>query len=353
MAPGRAGVTARAAPFWRDERVLAWLAQLAVAAIVLAVLGYGVRSMVADLQARGLAPGLGFLGNTAGFRIGEGLAFDGATDTYARAFGVGLVNTARVAVAGMVLATGLGLAIALGRLSGNPLVERLCLAYVEVFRNTPLVVQLIFWYQGVVLRLPPIGDSLAIGAAAAAGGVQALADGAAPRGAWVFLSQRGLALPALTADGIVLPSLSRFSYTGGTVVSPELAALLIGLVAYTAAFVAEVIRGGILAVPDGQREAARALGLHEAQLMRRVVLPQALPVIVPPMTNQYLNLVKNSSLAIYVGFPDLFNVSLTIGNNTGQFVVVTALIMAVYLGLSLITSLVMNVYNRRVQVVAR
>lgn len=344
-------MTGRPTPPWRDERVLAWLAQLVVAAAVLAVVGYGAQSILADMRARGLAPGLAFLGNTAGFRIGEGPAFDGATDTYARAFGVGLVNTARVALAGVVLSTVLGLAVALGRLSGNPLVERLCLVYVDAFRNTPLVVQLIFWYQGVVLRLPPIADSLALGGTA--GGVQALAGGAAAPTAWVFLSQRGLALPALTADGLVLPALSRFSYTGGTVLSPELAALLIGLVAYTAAFVAEVIRGGILAVPHGQREAARALGLHDPQVMRRVVLPQALPVIVPPLTSQYLNLVKNSSLAIYVGFPDLFNVSLTIGNNTGQFVVVTAMIMAVYLGLSLATSLVMNLYNRRVQVVAR
>lgn len=392
-------------PAWRDERVLAWALQIAVALVAFLVLAYGVDRTLDDMRARGLAPGLGFLSNTAGFGIGEGIAYDPRADSYGRAFVVGLANTLRVAAAAIVLASVGGLLVALGRLSGNPLLEALCVAYVDIFRNTPLLVQLIFWYQGVILQLPALAQSLAVGRSAA--------EGADPS-AWLFLSQRGLALarPAATpssgawllalglglllAAGVALwrrrverrsgvpgrplawalgslllvalarwwmlpeaplalarPSLGRFSYAGGWALTPEYAALLIGLVAYGSAFIAEVIRGGIVAVPKGQREAARAVGLHEAQLLRLVVLPQALRIIVPPLTNQYLNLVKNSSLAIYIGFPDLFNVSLTIGNNTGQFVVVTAMIMAVYLAISLLTSLVMNAYNRRIQLVER
>lgn len=393
-------------PFHRDERVLAALVQLLLVLVVGAGLWLLVRSTLADLQAKGLAPGLGFLDNVAGFAIGEGAAYDPASSSYLAAFRVGLGNTLRVAGTGILLATLLGALIALGRLSGNPLVERLGAAYVEVFRNTPLLVQLIFWYQGVVLRLPGLDEGLALARQAGPVGSDARA--------LLFLSQRGLALPrfrpgegasswlAALALGallglaigrwrrrrqartgrpagglawglsawllvavlawaalpaapytIELPAVGRFKYEAGRVFSPEFTALLIGLVAYSAAFIAEVIRAGIVAVSQGQREAARALGLTEAQGLRLVVIPQALRVIVPPLTSQYLNLTKNSTLAIYIGFPDLFNVSLTIGNNTGQFVVVTLMIMAVYLAMSLGTSLAMNAYNRRIQLVER
>ena len=393
-------------PFYRDERVLATSIQLLLVLAVGAGLWLLLQSTLADLQAKGLAPGLGFLDNVAGFAIGEGGAYDPATSSYLDAFRVGLGNTLRVAAIGIVLATLLGALIALGRLSGNPLVERLGATYVEVFRNTPLLVQLIFWYQGVVLRLPGLGDSLALLR-------QGPSGGSAER-ALLFLSQRGLALPRLRPSDVAgvwlaalalgalvgllpwiwrrrrqartgrpafspawglaawllvaglawlalpqapyaleLPTIGRFKYEAGRVFSPEFTALLIGLVAYAAAFIAEVLRAGIVSVSQGQREAARALGLTEAQTLRLVVLPQALRVIVPPLTSQYLNLTKNSTLAIYIGFPDLFNVSLTIGNNTGQFVVVTLMIMVVYLTLSLGTSLAMNAYNRRIQLVER
>jgi general L-amino acid transport system permease protein len=335
----------RPAP-WRDERVIGWLIQIAVAAVLLAVLVFLADRTLDAMRAKGLVPGLGFLTNTAGFAIGEGGAFDPASDTYLDAFRIGLINTLRVAAVAALGATLLGILVALGRLSANPLVRWLATAFVEVFRNTPLLVQLLFWYQGVVLTLPDYGNSLALGAR------QTAAGGAA---AWAFLSQRGLALPRLATDpwSLSLPEMARFNYAGGVVLTPEFTALALGLAVYSAAFIAEVIRGGVISVPPGQREAARAVGLGEGQLLRLIVLPQALRVIIPPLTSQYLNLVKNSTLGIYVGYPDLFNVSQTIGNNTGQFVVVTGIVMVTYLAISLATSLAMNLYNRRVQQVAR
>ena len=393
----------------RDERVLAVLAQLLVAGIALTALALGLRQIVADLSAKNLAPGLDFLSNTAGFGISEGIAYAEGADDYGRAFLVGLVNTLRVAVAGIVLATPLGVAIALARLSGNPLLERLAGGYVELMRNTPLLVQLIFWYEGVLLGLPALEEALTLGGDRLTGD----GGGLAVTAPWLALSQRGVALPRALPEpsagafwaaaglgavvafvlhrwrervqartgapayglatgavawlaivlvawfglgrpyGLEWPAIGRFRYESGLVLSPEFSALLIGLVVYSAAFIAEVVRGGIQAVSVGQREAARAVGLREPQVMRLVILPQALRVIVPPLTNQYLNLAKNSSLAIFVGFPDLFNVGLTIGNNTGQFVIVTAMMMAVYLAISLATSLIMNLYNRRIRLVER
>jgi len=328
----------------RDERVIAGAIQIVVAVTAVAGLAYLADRTLDDMARRGLVPGIAFLRNTAGFAIGEGPAFNPAADTYFRALEVGLANTLRVAAVAIVLATGLGLAIAMGRLSGNPLAARLGTGFVEVFRNTPLIVQLLFWYQGVVLGLPALADSLALGP-------RLDPDGGTR--AWLFLSQRGLALPRPTEGGFVLPRLDAFRYLDGITLTPEFLALAAGLTVYTAAFVAEVVRGGILSVPRGQRDAALAAGLREGQVLRHIVLPQALRVIVPPLTSQYLNLAKNSTLGIYVGYPDLFNVSLTVGNNTGQFVVLTAVIMATYLAISLTASLAMNLYNRRVQLVER
>lgn len=346
----------------RDERGRSTLAQIAVGLLALVLLARFAAGIAAGFRAKGLTPGLDFLSNTAGFGISEARSF-AESDSYWQAFRVGIENTVRVALLGILLATPAGGLVALGRLSGNPIAARLGAAYVEIFRNTPLLVQLIFWYQGVLLRLPALSDALTwspdrwLGAGGGLGSAATAAGGSAP--VWLALSQKGIALPRLVAgDGAVglaleLPVVERFSYAGGTVLSPEYAALLFGLTAYTAAFVAEVVRGGIQAVGSGQYEAGRALGLSEIRLMRHVVAPQALRIIVPPLTNQYLNLTKNSSLAIYIGYPDLFNISLTIGNQTGQFVVVTAMIMAVYLALSLSASLAMNVYGRRIRLVER
>lgn len=388
----------------RDERVLALLAQVVVAVLAVSAVAYAADSVLDDMRARGLVPGLDFLQQQAGFGIAEGPAYS-ESDTYARAFLVGLANTLRVSLAGIVLASMLGLTVALARLSGNPLATRLSGAYIELFRNTPLLVQLIFWYRGVVLRLPSIGDSLRVFELGSTGDLPT---------AIMFLSQRGLAVPsavmsrngptwlAALAAGLVLgmlvwrwrvrrqaeagvpargatygaatllgiavlawllldpqpfthelARLERFRYQGGYTMTPEFAALLIGLVAYTGAFIAEVARSGIQSVTRGQREAARAVGLTDGQLLRLVVLPQALRVIIPPLTSQYLNLVKNSSLAILIGFPDLFNVARTIGNQSGQLVVVTLVVMAFYLSISLVTSLIMNVYNRHLRLVER
>jgi general L-amino acid transport system permease protein len=389
----------------RDERVLAVLVQLAFAVAAIALVAFGVHHVLEEMRASSLAPGIGFLDRTAGFGLAEGPAYQ-STDTYARAFYVGLVNTLRVSIVGVVLATVLGLITALARLSGNPIASRLATAYIEVFRNTPLLVQLIFWYRGVVLQLPGLSDGIVLLRREIEGDTVS---------ATVFLSQRGLALPSPVAgesagiwlaicalgliagvgvkrwrDGvqertgrpsrgillagltwvgiataawiaapggqpftIAFPEQARFGYVGGYVLTPEFAALLIGLTTYTGAFIAEVIRSGIQSVSKGQREAAQAVGLGSTQVLRLVILPQALRVIVPPLTSQYLNLAKNSSLGFYIGYPDLFNVSNTIGNQTGQFVVVTAMAMSVYLAISLATSVIMNLYNRKIRLVER
>ena len=360
----------------RDERIRAALAQLAVAAVALALVGWLAAGVLTDMRARNLVPGLGFLRNVAGFGISEGPTF-APTDSYGRALVVGLANTLRVAALGIVLATVCGFAVALARLSGNVLLGGMARLYIEALRNTPLVLQLILWLS-LLRALPPLGEAIALwpvgGAAGAAtaggaiGGALGGATGAAIGGAsgatatqtaWLLLSRKGAAVAWWhVADGapflrLDLPTTGRFGYDGGLVLSPEFAALLFGLVVYTAAFIAEVVRSGVQAVPRGQLEAARAVGLREGQVLRLVVLPQAMRIIVPPLTNQYLKLAKNSSLAIFVGYPDLFNVSQTVGNQTGQFVVVLGIVMAVYLTISLGTSLAMHAYSRRARWVGR
>ena len=310
--------------------------------------------VLADMRARNLVPGLGFLRNVAGFGISEGPAF-APTDSYGRALVVGLANTLRVAVLGIVLATVWGFAVALARLSGNVLLGGMARGYIEALRNTPLVLQLVLWLS-LLRALPPLSEAIALGPVGNAAGA---AGGAATQTAWLLLSRKGAAIawwqltdgaPFLALD---LPTTGRFGYDGGLVLSPEFAALLFGLVVYTGAFIAEVVRSGIEAVSHGQLEAARAVGLREGQALRLIVLPQAMRVIVPPLTNQYLNLAKNSSLAIFIGYPDLFNVSQTVGNQTGQFVAVLGIVMAVYLTISLGTSLAMNAYSRRARWVGR
>ncbi len=329
----------------RDERLRAALAQLAAAAVLVALVGWIAAGVAADLRARNLVPGLGFLRQVAGFGISEGPAF-APTDSYGRALVVGLANTLRVAVAGIALATVWGFALALARLSGNVLLGGLARGAIEALRNTPLALQLVLWIS-LLRALPPIGQALGLGW---------IGGGDGPRRAWLLLSQKGAALAWPRLDGglgLDLPTAGRFGYEGGLVLSPEFAALLFGLVVYTGAFIAEIVRSGVEAVPRGQVEAARALGLRDGQALWRVVVPQARRIIIPPLTNQYLNLAKNSSLAIFIGYPDLFNVSQTVGNQTGQFVVVVGLVMTVYLAISLLTALVMNAYARRTRLVER
>lgn len=301
-------------------------AQLGLAAAVALLGWYFASNTVANLESRRIASGFAFLAREAGFEIGEVTFFAfNAADSYLRALVTGLGNTFRVAVLGIVLATVLGVAIGLARLSPNWLLSRLAGAYVEVMRNVPLVVQLFFWYALITENLPGPRDAL-----------NPLSN--------VFLSNRGLAFPL---PGSV-PELRGFNFSGGAVLTPEFAALLAGLALYTAAFIAEIVRAGVLAVSRGQRDAASALGLARGTALRFVVLPQALRVIVPPMTSQFLNLTKNSSLAVAIGYPDLVSVANTTMNQTGQSIEGIAIIMAVFLTISLSISAAMNAYNRHI-----
>ena len=303
-----------------------WIAQAALLAAAGLVLWFFVSNTAHNLETRKIASGFGFLWREAGFEIGEtGAIAYGAADSYLRALGVGLWNTFRVAAIGVVLATLLGTLIGLARLSPNWLLKKLAAAYVETIRNVPLLVQLFFWYAVIAENLPDPGDAL-----------QPLAG--------VFLSNRGIAFPTPWST----PVLNGFNFTGGAALSPEFAALLVGLVTYTAAFIGEIVRAGVLSVGRGQVDAAYSMGLTRRGALRFVVLPQALRLIVPPLTSQYLNLAKNSSLAVAIGYPDLVSIANTTMNQTGQAIEGVAIIMAVFLTISLSISAFMNWYNRRV-----
>jgi general L-amino acid transport system permease protein len=299
--------------------------QAVVAGAIAAAIGFLVWNTVQNLEARRIASGFAFLSREAGFEIGEtGWLAYSAADSYLRALAVGLANTFRVAALGVVLATLLGAAVGLARLSPNWLLARLAAGYVEVVRNVPLLVQLFFWYALISETLPAPAEAL----------------NPLPG---VFLSNRGIFFP-LPGD---VPELSGFNFTGGVALSPEFATLLIGLVTYTAGFIAEIVRAGILSVPRGQVDAARSLGLDHRAELRYVVMPLALRLMVPPMTSQYLNLTKNSSLAVAIGYPDLVSIANTSMNQTGQAIEGVAIIMAVFLTISLSISAFMNWYNRR------
>ena len=300
--------------------------QVAVVAAVLFAIGYLVSNTLTNLETRRIASGFGFLGREAGFEIGESFFLRyGASDSYLRALVVGLVNTLMVSGIGIVLATVLGTLIGLFRLSNNPLLKGVCVAYVEFMRNVPLLVQLFFWYAVITEALPHAREAL-----------EPLPG--------VFLSNRGIFFPSFSG----VPQLQGFNFVGGAAISPEFAALLLGLVTYTAGFIAEIVRAGVLSIVRGQWEAAQAVGLTRPQTLRHVVLPQALRVIVPPMTSQYLDLTKNSSLAVAIGYPDLVSIANTTLNQTGQAIEGIVIIMGVYLTISLSISAFMNWYNARV-----
>jgi general L-amino acid transport system permease protein len=349
----------------------------------------------ANLDAQKITSGFGFLDNTAGFGINQSLIAYNEADTYARVFFVGLLNTLLVAAIGIVLATILGFFVGLARLSPNWLVARLAGGYVELIRNLPLLFQLLFWYLAVLGTLPGPRQSISLfgeiflnnrgiivpapvagegtGAVIAVFALSVIATVALRVWAkrrqmrtgrqfplfWASLALVvGPPLVALVAMGFPIgvesPELRGFNFVGGVRLLPEFIALLVALTTYTAAFIAEVVRAGVLAVPRGQTEAAFALGLRRGLALRLIVVPQALRVIVPPLTNQYLNLTKNSSLAVAVGYPDLFAVFAgTALHQTGQAIEIIAITMAVYLAISLITSALMNWYNARIQVTER
>ncbi|MBC7804278.1 MAG: ABC transporter permease subunit [Candidatus Parcubacteria bacterium] len=303
-----------------------WIYQAALLAAAGLVVWFFAYNTAQNLETRKIASGFAFLWREAGFEIGEtgAIAFS-AADTYLRALGIGLWNTFRVAAIGVVLATLLGTLVGLARLSPNWLLAKLASGYVEVIRNVPLLVQLFFWYAVITEYMPDPGDAL-----------QPLAN--------VFLSNRGIVFPTPWST----PVLEGFNFMGGAALSPEFAALLVGLVSYTAAFIGEIVRAGVLSVGRGQVDAAFSMGLTRRRALRFVVLPQALRLIVPPLTSQYLNLAKNSSLAVAIGYPDLVSIANTTMNQTGQAIEGVAIIMAVFLTISLSISAFMNWYNRRV-----
>jgi general L-amino acid transport system permease protein len=349
----------------------------------------------ANLDALKIASGFGFLDNTAGFAVNQSLIPYNESDTYGRVFLVGLLNTLLVAGIGIVLATILGFAIGIARLSRNWLLARLAEAYVELIRNLPLLFQLLFWYLAVLGTLPGPRQSISLfgeiflnnrgiivpapvagkGAAAVAAvfAVSVVATVALKLWAGRLQIRTGRQVPllwtslavlvvpsllALIATGVPIgfekPELRGFNFVGGIRLLPEFVALVVALTTYTAAFIAEVVRAGLLAVPRGQTEAASALGLRRGLTLRLIVVPQALRVIVPPLTNQYLNLTKNSSLAVAVGYPDLFAVFAgTTLHQTGQAIEIIAITMAVYLAISLITSALMNWYNAHIRIAER
>jgi general L-amino acid transport system permease protein len=380
---------------WHHPKFWPWAIQALVLSLIGLLLAYCGSNLVANLQQKQLGFGFDFLESQAGFNIGETSIPYQPTDTYAQALKVGVVNSLRIMALGLILATLIGTGVGIARLSSNWLLRQLGTAYVELLRNLPLLLQLMFWYFAVFLSAPPfeqrirfLGDlslsqrglllpnflprvSLLTWAVCIGIGVaiaqwvwkilrrrQLNGEPASPwfMGiitvifwgciAWVLTKEFpwNLQWPAVQDNKTIL---------GGLLLTPEYSAILFGLTFYTAAFIAEIVRGGILSVPKGQWEAARSLGLKSNLALRLVILPQALRAIVPSLTSQYLNLAKNSSLAIAVGYPDLYSVSSTTFNQTGRAVEVILLLMATYLVISLAISFVMNLYNRRIQIVER
>jgi general L-amino acid transport system permease protein len=382
-------------PLWRDVVVLQWIAQILSAIIVIGFMVFFISNVLRAAEARGLSWGYGFLDEAAGFPISESLLPYDASYPFARAFIVGLLNTLKVALVGIVFATLLGILAAVSRLSTNWLVSKLATIYIEIIRNVPLLVQLFFWYFGFFQTLPPVKEALTLPGPiflSQRGLYMVWAKPTSTFWSWMVFVGAGLVLsglahmllsryqtqtgrstyPVATGFGLLIalpligwfvvggsplsstvPVLGKFNFEGGLRLTPEFVGLLVGLVVYTGAFIAEVVRAGILAVDRGQFEAARALGLSGMQVLRLVVFPQALRVIIPPLISQYLNLTKNSSLAILIGYADVFFVGRTIINQSGRAVPVFLLVMSIYLTISAVTSIIMNIYNRRVRLVER
>lgn len=367
--------------------------QVLVVGLAVAVLAFLWSNTVTNLSARRITTGFAFLGREAGMPISDSLLSYNPRDSYLWAFVVGVANTLRVAVIGIVLATILGTLIGISRLSANWLLSRFAAVYVEVLRDIPLLLQLLFWYvlmqalpaaraawrpiegvflsnRGLILPAIPLGPpQLWVLGAAALGCAafyviqrwlvaQQMRDGK-PRPAWPFALGLIVVLPAAVSLllgvswTIEWPQLRGFNFVGGLTLAPEYFALLIALVTYTSAFIAEIVRSGIQSVPRGQWDAASALGLRRSFMLRQIILPQALRVIVPPMTSQYLNLTKNSSLAVAIGYQDVVSIANTTLNQTGQAIEAIALIMAVFLTISLGISFFMNWYNARIALAER
>jgi general L-amino acid transport system permease protein len=380
---------------WTDPKVRAWLFQILAVIAVVALGWFLFDNTQTNLEKRGITSGFSFLNNSAGFGIAQHLIDYNESNSYGRVFVVGLLNTLLVSVIGIVFATLLGFLLGVARLSPNWLVSKLAAVYIETFRNIPPLLQIFFWYFAVMLSLPGPRQSLGVGDA-------------------FFLNSRGLYMPApsptdsfaLFAGALIVaiicvvllsrwskarfeatgqlfpvslgaiplliglpclaillggnplqwsvPELTGFNFRGGWVLIPELMALTLALTIYTAAFIAENVRSGIMAVSHGQTEAARSLGLPAGKTLRLVIIPQALRVIIPPLTSQYLNLAKNSSLAAGIGYPDMVSLFAgTVLNQTGQAIEVIAITMSVYLAISISISMLMNWYNKRIALIER
>ncbi|MFN7348961.1 MAG: amino acid ABC transporter permease, partial [Dolichospermum sp.] len=299
-------------PLWRDHRFWQNAIQLIfvfLAVVIVVILWSNVRR---NLQQLGIQFGFNFLKQQASFDIGETIVNYQPTDAYNYALLVGLINSLRIAIMSILLTTIVGITAGISRLSDNWLVRKISFVYVEIFRNTPLLLQLLFWYFAIFLSFPKAENKISVLGFANFG-------------------QNGIEFPWFT-------------------LSPEFSSLLLGLTFYTGAFIAEIVRGGIKSVPQGQWEAAKSLGLKPGLAMQLVIFPQALRVIIPPLTSQYLSLTKNSSLAIAIGYPDIYFVASTTFNQTGKAVEVMLLIMITYLMFSLIISLIMNILNHSVKI---
>jgi len=382
-------------PFWRDERRLKILGQIAFIVAVFLFFSFIINNMKIGLAKQGVSLSFSFFKGVSGFDISESMFTYSRSSTYWQAYMVGLLNTLKVSIVGIIFATILGIILGVARLSTNFIINRLAAAYLELIRNLAPLVFLIFWYLGIFLKFPKVHEAIiwpgniflsnrGVGIPWGIptesyknfrlilifGFVLALLvffflhsygerTGRAPMSllwslltfiavallGWIFLPQKPLTLDVPVVNGLRL--------SGGKILSPEFMALTSGLVLYTSAFIGEVVRAGIQSVSKGQVEASRALGLNAFQSLRLIVFPQALRVIVPPLTSQYLNLIKNSSLAIAVGYPDVFYVTNTIQNQTGRAVEMIAMVMATYLVFSLITSVLMNWYNKKIRLVER
>ncbi len=382
-------------PFWRDRAKRALIFQVLLIAAVAAFLLYIVGNTQANLAARGITTGFGFLSNTAGFGIVQSLIDYSSQSTYGRTFVVGLLNTLLVSALGVLAATIIGFTVGIARLSPNWLIARLANGYIEIFRNIPLLLQIFFWYYAVLRTMPSARDSLSLGEVvflnvrglylpeplfesgfglipltlgiAVAASVALViwnkrrheATGKRFPAGWISLGLiLGLPMLVLVVTGVPVtwdvPELTGFNFRGGITIIPEFLALWLALSIYTASFIAEIVRSGIQAISHGQTEAAQALSLPRNLVLRLVVVPQAMRVIIPPLTSQYLNLIKNSSLATAIGYPDLVSVFAgTTLNQTGQAIEVIAMTMAVYLTISLLVSMFMNWFNARVALVER
>ncbi|MEX6675672.1 amino acid ABC transporter permease [Pseudomonas sp. W2Oct36] len=378
-----------------DPKVRAWLFQIITVVAVVAMGWYLFDNTQTNLQHRGITSGFGFLENSAGFGIAQHLIPFTESDTYARVFLIGLLNTLLVTFIGVILATLLGFIVGVARLSNNWIINKLATVYVEVFRNIPPLLQILFWYFAVFLTLPgPRAAHGFLGSFFVSSRGLNMPAAIATDAAWPFVISVALAIVAIVfmtrwankrfeATGVPfhkfwaglglfiviptlcalifgapvhweLPELKGFNFVGGWVLIPELLALTLALTVYTAAFIAEIVRSGIKSVSHGQTEAARSLGLRPGPTLRKVIIPQALRVIIPPLTSQYLNLAKNSSLAAGIGYPEMVSLFAgTVLNQTGQAIEVIAITMSVYLAISISISLLMNWYNKRIALIER